>query len=84
MHLLQTLRMPKAHAPVAEPTLVRIPNSMAFMSVIDPITGKHHAKCDLCHSDITIKITAYCSLIDHPGNTLCLQSRSYGLPEPEP
>jgi hypothetical protein len=83
---LQTLRMPKARAPVAEPTLVRTPNSPAILSVIDPITGKHHVKCVLCHSDITLTITAHPrSLIDHRGYALCLQSRrSQGLPEPEP
>jgi hypothetical protein len=56
------------------------------MSMIDSINGKHHVKCDLCYSDITLTITAHPrSFIDHRGHTLCLQSRrNQGLPDPDP
>lgn len=76
--------MPKSRPPLTVPTLINVPGlTSGIMTALDGI-GRHHLRCDLCNSDITLTVTAHPRrFLEHRGQLVCLQARrSQGLPEP--
>lgn len=73
---------PRSH--ITEPTSIKVPGSTSGIITIIDTEGRHHVECDLCHSDITLTVTAHpCFFYDHWGHAGCLYAqRRQGLPDP--
>ena len=73
---------PRSH--ITEPTSIKVPGSTSGIITIIDTEGRHHVECDLCHSDITLTVTAHPRFFyDHRGHAGCLHARRrQGLPDP--